>query len=294
MNDDLHPFDELLGRFATMRAAGFTPQGGVLLTREGAAEGAPTLLLPARERPAELAEGDALDVFVYLDSEDRPVATLGDPKVALGEVAFLEVTELTHFGAFCDNGLPKDLLVPRAEQTRDLEVGDRHPIGMFVDDTGRLAGTMRVTEMLEIGGDFSVGEWVESEVWRYDPEVGVFAIVERRCVGLVPLHEPQNLRRGEHVKMRVTRVFDDGKIELSPRAPAFEARAGDAERILTALRGRTPPRLGDHSDPEDVREAFGLSKKAFKRAVGGLLKSGDVVLDENGFVVLAPAATNKR
>ena len=90
-----------------------------------------------------------LEVFVYLDSEDRPVATLREPKVVLGEVAFMTVTALAPFGAFVDWGMPKELLVPLGEQTREMRLGDRHPVGVYVDDTGRLAGTMRIAEMLE-------------------------------------------------------------------------------------------------------------------------------------------------
>jgi hypothetical protein len=239
----------------------------------------------APARPAGAKEGDALQVFVYLDSEDQPVATLREPKVTLGEVAFLTVTDVTAFGAFVDWGLPKELLVPHAESTCDLRVGDRHAVGLFLDDTGRLAGTMRISEMLRDRGKFTLDEWVQGEAWRDDPARGLFVIVERRFVGLVPRVEPHDLARGDAGKFRVTNVLPDGKIELSLRGLAHEELAGDAERVLAAVRRAGAAKVGDRSSPEEIRAAFGLSKKAFKRAVGRLLKQGEVEIDPGGFVM---------
>jgi predicted RNA-binding protein (virulence factor B family) len=143
-----------------------------------------------------------------------------------------------------------------------------------------------VREMLGQSTEFTVGEWVDGEAWRIDPEIGLFVIVERQFLGLVPRGEPTNLRRGEAASFRVARVFPDGKIELSIRGHAHEEIGADAEKILRALAvGNTP--IGDKSSPEDIRDAFGLSKKAFKRAVGKLLKDRAIVADASGFFVLS-------
>jgi hypothetical protein len=265
----------------------FGPPGAFLaLDPDDLGPNAPTLLLPGSEIPEGTQEGDELDVFVHLDSEDRPIATLRAPKITLGRVAFLEVTDLARFGAFVDWGLPKELLVPFAEQTRELRVGDRHPIGLFVDDTGRLAGTMRVSEMLRQKGNFELDEWVDGEAWRKEPDIGVFVIVERQYVGLVPAHEPHSLSRGEAARFRVTNILEDGKIELSLRGHAHEEVESDAQRVMATLARPGTPRVGDRSSPEQIRMLFGLSKKVFKRVVGHLLKQGAVTLDAEGFVAL--------
>lgn len=246
-----------------------------------------TILLPKREVPPGTAVGDTLTVFVGLDSDDRPIATTRTPALQLGEVAFLRITAVTPVGAFVDWGLPKELLVPFREQTRDLKVGDRHPVGLFVDKTGRLAGTMRVSEFLRDVPVVRPGEWVAGEAWRTDPAVGLFVIVERRFVGLVPKSEPHGLARGEAAMFRVTRVRADGKFELSLRAEAHEEIADDAGHVLTILRSPDAPRVGDHTSPEEIRRHFGLSKKAFKRALGRLLRERTVTLDADGAVSLA-------
>jgi predicted RNA-binding protein (virulence factor B family) len=279
------PFGDILGRVVSLYVRRFGPPGAFLV-RDRDEPKAPTILLPGAEIPEGAQEGDELRVFVHLDSEDRPLATFREPKLVLGEVAFLAVTDVTSFGAFVDWGLAKELLVPRGEQTQEMYVGGRHPVGLFLDDTGRLAGTMRVSEMLGDKAAFRLDEWVHGEAWRNDVDLGVFVIVERRHVGLLPAAEPNPLSRGEGARFRVTNILPDGKFELSLRAPAHEELANDARRILAVLSAEGAPRVGDGSSPEQIRALFGLSKKAFKRAVGRLFKEGAVTLDRDGFVRL--------
>jgi len=272
-----------LGQIVSLSIRRFGSPGAFLVETD-AGDDAETVLLPGAEIPDGAEEGNVLSVFLYLDSEDRPVATVREPKIVLGEVAFLTITALAPFGAFVDWGLPKELLIPFGEQTRELHVGDRHPIGVYVDDTGRLAGTMRVTEMLQEPGRFKEDEWVDGEAWRSDPDRGIFVIVEQRFVGLLPAAEPNGLGRGDAAKFRVSNVLPDGKIELSLRGPAHEELAKDAARILAILKQPGAVRIGDRSDPEQIRDVFGLSKKAFKRATGRLLRLGEVTLDAGGFL----------
>jgi hypothetical protein len=281
------PHEALLGRIVTLKIRRFGPPGAFFALDEGEDfPGAPVLLLPRSEVPAGAKEGDALPVFVYLDSDDRPIATLRDPRLALGEVTFLEVTAVAPFGAFVDWGLPKELLVPRAEQTRPMHVGERHPIGLYIDDTGRLAGTMKVSEMLRSAGDFTLDEWVSGEAYRKEPDLGVFVILEQRFLGLVPASEPTALVRGDRTQFRIANILPDGKLELSLRKHGHEEVLGDAERVLAHLREPGASRIGDRSSPEEIRSLFRLSKKAFKRAVGGLLKKGAVTLDAEGMITL--------
>jgi uncharacterized protein len=260
---------------------------GAFLTEPGALSGAetPTVLLPGLEVPEGAEVGTEVDVFVYFDSEDRPIATTRAPKLELAQVAFLEVTALSKFGAFVDWGLPKELLVPFSEQTTELHLGARHPIGLYIDSSGRLAGTMRVSEMLgKPSRKLALDEWLDGEAWRSDPDFGLFVILERSFTGLVPAQEPHQLKRGEAVRARVVELLPDGKVVLSLRGHAFEELDRDAARILEVLRGPSPPRLGDRSDPEEIRATFGLTKKAFKRAVGRLLRLRCVRIDADGCV----------
>jgi predicted RNA-binding protein (virulence factor B family) len=181
-------------------------------------------------------------------------------------------------------GLPKELLVPLAVQTGELHVGVRRPFGLYLDDRGRLTGTMRITEMLSTRSQgFIQDEWVEGEAWRMDPEIGVFVIVERRFVGLLPADEPHALGRGDAARFRVTNILPDGKMELSLRAHAHEQLDADAQHVLALLRRPGTPAVGDSSSPEQLRELFGLSKKAFKRAAGRLLKDGAIEISPRGY-----------
>lgn len=283
---------DLLGHVVTLPVRRMGPPGAFLAPDP---DDKATILLPTREVPEGTKEGDEIEVFVYLDSEDRPIATSGEPKITLGEVAFLKVTDMTDFGSFVDWGLLKELLVPLGEQTKPMELGARYPIGVILDDTGRLAGTMRVSEMLKEKVVFTQDEWTVGEVWRKEPEIGVFVIIEQRSVGLVPRDEPVPLSIGDAARFRVTNVLPDGKVELSLRGAAHEELENDAEKILEVLSRPDAQKVGDHSDPEEIRLLFGLSKKAFKRGVGRLLQRGDVSIDENRQVALnAPKAARRK
>ncbi|MBA3391206.1 MAG: nucleic acid-binding protein [Deltaproteobacteria bacterium] len=283
---------ELLGCRVTLKIVRFTGPGAYLAIDDADARARiddpdATILLPLREVPEGAHEGDPVSVFVHLDSEDRPIATTREPRLALGEVTFLTVTAVTDIGAFVDWGLGKELLVPFKEQSRELFVGERQPIGLYVDNTGRLAGTMYVTDMLDRKPRrLALDEWVVGEAWRNDPDIGLFVIIERSFVGLVPASEPHPLKRGDSARFRVTNILADGKIVLSLRQHAYQELEADAAKILAALRLPGAPRLGDRSNPDEIRTRFGISKKAFKRAIGRLLKDGTVELDAEGYVVV--------
>jgi hypothetical protein len=282
------PFAALLGRTATLPIVRFGSPGAFLALKQGEyKDGEPTILLLGGEIPVGATEGDELLVFVYKDSEGRPLATISRPKLELDEVAFLEVTAHTDFGCFVDWGLPKQLLVPFAEQTADMNVGATYAVGLYLDPSGRLAGTMRVTERLRARGEFEQDEWVMGEAWRNDPDIGLFVIVERTFVALVPRSERHTLSRGQSARFRVSNILEDGKIELSLRGRAHEELDNDAAKILAVLAKPGTPTLGDHSSPEAISRAYGLSKKAFKRAVGRLLKQGAVIISPDRTIALS-------
>ena len=279
-------FQHLIGHTVTLVIRRFNASGAFLNEPLDGREDGPALLMIGSEIPLGAQVGDQVEVFVHLDSQDRPIATTRRSTLELGEVAFLRVTACTPIGAFVDLGLAKELLVPFAEQTKDLHVGSREPIGLYVDDSGRLAGTMKVAELLNLEPpSFTEDQWIEGEAWRNDPEIGLFAIVERRFLGLVPAREPHRLTRGEAGRFRVTHLYPDGKLELSLRGHAHEELDGDAELVLREISRPGAALVGDHSSPEELRERFGLSKKAFKRAAGRLLKQRLAELDAQGCLV---------
>ena len=140
--------------------------------------------------------------------------------------------------------MPEELLVPFAEQTRPLAVGDRHPIGLYVDATGRLAGTMRVSEMLKGSGSFAQDEWVTGEAWRNDPDRGVFVIVERRFVGLLPRRSRTRSREGTRRSSACRTCCRTARFELSLRRPAHEELESDAEHVLAVLT-KSGAKVGD-------------------------------------------------
>lgn len=280
----------LLGCRAHLRIVRLTAPGAYLALDDAPADD--VILLPTAELPAGAKVGDELEVFVYVDSEQRPLATTRMPRLVLGEVTFLEVTAVTPIGAFVDWGLGKELLVPFAQQAKELFVGERQPIGLYLDNTGRLAGTMFVGSLIERPppGGLALDEWVEGEAWRNDPAIGLFAILERSYVGLVPASEPHRLQRGEVARFRIANILPDGKLVLSLRQHAHHELAADAEHVLAVLGRPGTPRVGDRSDPDELRALFGLSKKAFKRAVGRLLKDRAVTISDQGFVVVTKRA----
>ncbi|MBS1120546.1 MAG: Nucleic acid-binding protein [Deltaproteobacteria bacterium] len=285
------PLEDLLGRRVPLVIRRFAPAGAFLAVD---ADDEQTILLPVREVPAGAREGDPVMVFVHLDSEDRPIATTVEPKLVLDEVSFLEVTAVTDIGAFVDWGLGKELLIPFAQQSKDLHVGERHPIGLYLDHSGRLAGTMFVGDLLEgARRALALDEWVMGEAWRNDPDIGLFVIVERSFVGLVPAREPHRLGRGDRARFRIASVLPDGKIVLTLRQHAYQELETDAKTILDVLARPDTPPVGDRTSPETIRDLFGLSKKAFKRAVGRLLKERAITLDDHGRVLLEAKTDRK-
>jgi predicted RNA-binding protein (virulence factor B family) len=262
--------ESLLGRVVELPIMRIEPPGAYVALQPGDPK-SPAILLPGAELDAKSKRGDVLSVFVHRDSQGRPLATRKSPRVRLGEVAFLTVTSRSNVGVFVDWGLPKELLVPFAEETTEMRVGERYAIGLYLDSSKRLAGTMRVAEMLGDKPRYAVDAWVEGEAWRAVPEIGLFVIVDKKHVGLVPRDEPHSLRPGDAARFRVSHVHIDGKIELSLRGLSHEEMERDASAIFAALTSGGAP-ISERASPEDIRARFGLSKKAFKRAVGRLLK----------------------
>jgi len=244
------------------------------------------VLLPRREMPAKWTIGGEVDVFLYHDSEDRPVATLKHPKAMPGEFAYLEVLAITGVGAFLDWGLPKDLLLPFREQKERLEIGKSYVVHVHVDPaSGRIVATRRLNKYLSLAPPASYSEGQEVELMLYGKtELGYKAIVEGRHSGVLFANEVfRRLRAGEKTKGYVVQVRPDGKIDLSLYPPG-RARIDDLESRIEAELGNRGGfwALKDSSPAEEIHKALGVSKKAFKQAIGALFRKRRITIHDDG------------
>ena len=246
------------------------------------------VLLPKKQVPAGIEIGDPVEVFLYKDSDDRLIATTHTPKIMLGELKVLTVVDTGRIGAFLDWGLPKDLLLPFKEQTAKLSKGDEVLVALYEDKTGRLCATMKVYSRLETESDYQKDDEVQGTVYEISDNFGVFVAVDDRYSGLIPKREDfGNLKVGDKITARVTRVREDGKLNLSVRKKAFLQMEDDAQTLLKRLKmsgGKLP--FTDKSDAELIKKEFGFSKNAFKRAVGRLLKEQKIRINEKGIEIL--------
>lgn len=276
-----------LGRFNRLRVVKEVEFGMYL---DGGDEG--EILLPKRYVPQECRPGDELDVFLYLDSEERLVATTQTPLVQVGEFACLEVAWVNQYGAFLHWGLMKDLFVPFREQKMRMEVGHRYIVHAHLDEESfRIVGSAKVERYLsKEQPPYRMGDEVDILVWQ-KTDLGFKAIVDNAYSGL--LYEGEifrPLQTGMRLRAYVRRVREDGKLDLILQRPGVGAIGDFSATLLEHLHrqgGRIP--LGDKSPAEEIYSLFGVSKKIFKKAVGDLYKHRLVVVGDTS-VELSPTA----
>lgn len=236
------------------------------------------VLLPRNECPENPQEGDVLEAFVYHDSENRLIATTQKPLAQAGELAYLKVTAKTQLGAFLNFGLERGLFLPFREQKHLIEVDKSYLVYLYLDKSGRLTATTDIYDHLQADSPYQKNDNVLGTVYQVKSEIGVFVAVDNKYLGLIPRTENfADLTWGDKVQARVIRVREDGKLDLSPRRVAHEQMGVDAEKLINAMnenQGILP--LNEKSRPEDIERVFQMSKAAFKRAVGSLLKNGRI------------------
>lgn len=240
------------------------------------------VLLPKKQVPEGIEPGDPVEVFLYKDSSDRMIATTSEPKVTLGSLAVLEVVDVGRIGAFLDWGLEKDLLLPFREQTVKVEKGDRCLVSLYIDKSGRLCATMKVYPLLRTDSPYKKDDMVTGTVYEINREYGAFVAVDDRYSALIPRREMYGkMSIGQRVEARVAAVKSDGKLDLSVRGKIPEQMDADAGRIMARIEksGGSIP-FTDKADPERIKAELGMSKAAFKRAVGRLLKQGKIEIRE--------------
>lgn len=254
---------------------------GVYLAEEDRDKKEDRVLLPAKQVPEGAGPGTELEVFLYKDSSDRLIATTREPRLTLGETALLTVAEVGRIGAFLDWGLEKDLLLPYREQTGPVKKGDQVLAALYIDKSQRLCATMKVYHYLKQHSPYVIGDQVKGRVYEISRNFGVFVAVDDQYSALIPRREAQGRYQvGQELSLRVTEVKEDGKLTVSARQKAYLQIGQDAELVLEAIEkagGRLD--FDDKASPEKIDEELGLSKAAFKRAVGHLLKEGKIQLE---------------
>ncbi len=273
-----------IGKVQVLEVIKETAQGLYLNERNKEDRREKEILLPKNQVPEGVKVGQALEVFVYRDSEDRKIATLNRPKLVLGEFAPLKVVSVNQIGAFLDWGLEKDLFLPFKQQKGSIHKGEVHFVGLYVDKSDRLCATMKVYELLQTNPNYKVNDVVSGTIYAIKEAYGAFAAVENKYHGLIPTKELYGeYAIGQTLSLRVKKIREDGKLELSMRKSAHLQIEDDVRRIIETLtlhEGRL--NLHDKSSPEEINEQLGMSKAAFKRAIGRLMKEGAIELTSEG------------
>ncbi|MEY3786842.1 MAG: hypothetical protein RIQ94_721 [Pseudomonadota bacterium] len=242
------------------------------------------VLLADKKPPENCQVGDALEVFVYVDSEGHLAATTKIPLAQVDDIAWLKVVSLNYVGAFLDWGLPKDLLVPFSEQHHEMEVGKSYLVKVFLDDKNRIAATTKIDRFIEDESiDFEVGQKV-SLIIADKTELGFKAIVDNTHWGLLYQNELfQPVRRGQKLNGYIKQIREDGKIDLILQEPGYGKVVSLTDTILIKLnKNNGALDLSDKSPPEAIYATFGVSKKVFKQAIGALYKKQLITIDKDG------------
>lgn len=276
-----------LGKYNTMKVKKLVDFGAYLVD-SGRKEDEPIreVLLPARYMPEGLAPDDTIEVFVYKDSEDRPIATTETPSATVGEFAFLEVVQVNDMGAFLDWGLPKDLLVPYSEQRMRMKRGGIYPVYIYVDDaTERIVASARLEHFLgNVIPEYKNGAEVDCLVIQHT-EIGYKVIVDNLHYGMVYDNEIfRPLEIGQRVKGYVKNVREDGKIDISLSGRAVDRIGELAGRIYSFMKVNSSNGvvLSEKASPEVIKVRFGCSKKDFKKALGLLYKEHKISISADG------------
>jgi len=274
-----------LGEIQTLVVNRMSPIGVYLGPNDSAEE----VLLPTKQVPSGTKEMDEIEVFIYRDSEDRMIATTKTPKLVLDQVAPLKVKQVLEIGAFLDWGLPKDLLLPYKEQVVKVIEGQEYMVGLYVDKSHRLCATMRIYDFLRTDSPYQKDDRVQGIIYSMTNDLGALIAVDQKYNALIPKAELYgDYTEGDIIEARVTRVRDDGKLDLSLREESHIQIKTDAEFILQLLEqggGMLP--LNDKSSPEQIKVQLNMSKGAFKKAVGKLLKDRRIQFTPEGIELVS-------
>ncbi len=279
-----------IGKYNSLTILRDTKVGLFLGNPEKDPEGIHDVLLPNKYVPNEFEIGEELIVFVYLDHEQRPVATTLEPYILLNEFALLRVNYTNQVGAFMDWGMEKDILVPFKEQARPMEKGKRYLVYLYMDEkTNRLVASSKTNQFLNNDAlTVENGEEVELIV-SHITEIGINVIINEKHKGLLYKDEvyDDSIRTGDRMRGFIKNIRPDNKIDVSLQKQGYESIEPNAEKILDELRAsRGFLRLNDNSHPEDIKTVLKMSKKTFKKAIGALYKDKLIEIKEDGIYLV--------
>ena len=247
------------------------------------------ILLPSRYVPEGTKVGDMLNVFIYLDNEERLVATTLDPYAQVGQFAYLEVAWVNQYGAFLNWGLMKDLFVPFREQKLKMQVGRKYIVHVHLDEESyRIMASAKVEHFLsDEKPEYNAGEEVDILIWQRT-DLGYKAIIDNKFSGLLYENEIfQPINVGMQMKAFIKQVREDGKIDLELQQGGMKKVKDFSDTLLAYIKEqRGFIRFTDKSDAEQIYNTFGVSKKTFKKAVGDLYKQRLIVLEPNGIYLV--------
>ena len=275
-----------IGKYNTFEILRTTKVGLFL----GSEDGRDEILLPNKYVPGKFEIGDELRAFVYLDHEERPIATTLEPYILLNEFALLRVNYINQFGAFMDWGLEKDLFVPFKEQARPMEKGKRYLVYLYLDEqTNRLVASSKTNQFLNNDTlTVEVGEEVDLLV-SHITELGINVIINGKHKGLIYKDEVYDdaIRTGDKTRGFIKTIRPDNKIDVALQKQGYESIEPSAQIILDELKAsRGFLRLHDNSHPEDIRTVLKMSKKTFKKAIGLLFKQQLIDIKDDGIYLL--------
>ncbi len=269
-----------IGEYNSLRVKKEVPFGVYL---DGGDQG--EILMPTRYVPAGCKVDDTVEVFVYLDSEDRIIATTEKPYAIVGEFAYLKVVSVARMGAFLDWGLPKDLFVPFREQKQEMEVDKSYLVFIYFDfDSKRLAASAKIEKFLDNTiPDYTIGQEVDLIIIN-ESDLGFNAIINGNHTGVIYKNEVfQPLAKGDRLKGYIKKVREDEKIDLILQKPGYEKVDAISQSILDVLKKNNGYlAVTDKSDPDEIYGLFQISKKTFKKAIGSLYRDRLISIEEEG------------
>ena len=227
---------------------------------------------------------EEVEAFIYRDSSDRLIATLKKPLAKVGDLAYLKVVDMTAIGSFVEIGLERDILVPFKEENYKLETGRKYLFYIYLDKTGRLAATTFIDQYLYDTDSYNIDDEVEGTVYGIQTNGTLMIAVDDIYRAVILRNENYtSVTPGDRLKVRVQKYYEDGKMDVTARKPRLEERDAVEEQILEYLnKSNGFMTFNDKSSPDDIKKTFKTSKNAFKRALGGLMKSDLIVQDEEG------------
>ncbi len=281
-----------LGKYNKLILHRFTSVGAYLGKPDADYED--VILLPNKYLKPGMKEGSEVEVFVYLDSQERPVATTLKPYILPGEFKELEVKQVSRVGAFLDWGLEKDLFVPYGEMVERMYVGEKYLVGVYLDEhSNRLVATPRIGRLLD-QKNLTVyqGEEVDLKVYN-ETELGFQVIINGKHGGLVYENEVfQDVEIGDELKGFIKQIRPDGKIDVSLQPLGVASIEPNAQKVLEVLNANGGTlALSDKSKPEEITAKLGMSKKAFKKAIGSLYKKRLIVIEDHGIRAIVQSYT---